>query len=65
MLILLVFFQVFWRKVFKGLKIKRTFLIRTLVDIKLLAFLLFLKDSAAVRASKGTDFKVLLILVEP
>jgi hypothetical protein len=35
------------------------------VNIKVLAFLLFLKDSAAIRANKGTCFEVLLILIEP
>jgi hypothetical protein len=64
MFVFLVFLKVFWRKVFEGLKIKRALFIDTLVNVKVLALLLFHKDSAAIWANEGTDFEVFLVLVK-
>jgi len=64
-LVFLIFLKVFWGKVFEGLKIKRALFINTLVNVEVFAFLLFHKDSAAIRAYQGPDFEIFLILVEP
>jgi len=64
-LVFLVFLKVLRGKVFEGLKIKRALFINTLVNVKVFALLLLHKDSAAIRADQGPDFKIFLVLVEP
>ena len=65
MLVLPIFGKVFRGQLFEIIEIEYTVLVDAFVDVEMLAVLLFDKYMPAVRAYKGTYFKVCLVPVEP